>query len=112
MAKKIKTDHELALNLWDTGNVEAQLLARSSSSPSRSPPNELDKLTRPSGSLDAAEYDFDQGVDVSIGEPDPALSTAAGAGGTVGPYRCVDHRIRVEIRAQFASLDPSADNPT
>jgi 3-methyladenine DNA glycosylase AlkD len=27
MAKKIKTDHELALNLWDTGNVEAQLLA-------------------------------------------------------------------------------------
>jgi hypothetical protein len=27
MAKKIKTDHELALNLWDTRNVEAQLLA-------------------------------------------------------------------------------------
>src|SRR5206468_5977344 len=27
MAKKIKTDHELAINLWDTGNVEAQLLA-------------------------------------------------------------------------------------
>jgi 3-methyladenine DNA glycosylase AlkD len=27
MAKKIKTDDELALNLWDTGNVEAQLLA-------------------------------------------------------------------------------------
>jgi 3-methyladenine DNA glycosylase AlkD len=27
VAKMIKTDHELALNLWDTGNVEAQLLA-------------------------------------------------------------------------------------
>ena len=27
MAKKIKTDHELALDLWDTANVEAQLLA-------------------------------------------------------------------------------------
>jgi 3-methyladenine DNA glycosylase AlkD len=27
IAKKIKTDHELALKLWDTGNVEAQLLA-------------------------------------------------------------------------------------
>jgi len=26
-AKKSKTDHQLALNLWDTGNVEAQLLA-------------------------------------------------------------------------------------
>ena len=27
IAKKIKTDHALALKLWDTGNVEAQLLA-------------------------------------------------------------------------------------
>jgi 3-methyladenine DNA glycosylase AlkD len=27
VAKKSKTDHELALKLWDTGNVEAQLLA-------------------------------------------------------------------------------------
>ena len=27
MAKKIKTDHDLALKLWATGNVEAQLLA-------------------------------------------------------------------------------------
>ena len=27
IAKKIKTDHALALELWDTGNVEAQLLA-------------------------------------------------------------------------------------
>jgi len=25
----------------------------------------------PSDSFDAAEYDFDQGVDVRIGEPDP-----------------------------------------
>jgi 3-methyladenine DNA glycosylase AlkD len=25
IAKKIKTDHQLALNLWDTGNVEAQV---------------------------------------------------------------------------------------
>ena len=27
VAKKIKTDHELALALWDTGNVDAQFLA-------------------------------------------------------------------------------------
>ena len=27
LAKKIRTDHELALSLWETGNVDAQLLA-------------------------------------------------------------------------------------
>lgn len=27
VAKKIKTDHALALSLWDTGNVDAQFLA-------------------------------------------------------------------------------------
>ena len=27
LAKKVKTDHALALELWETGNVEAQLLA-------------------------------------------------------------------------------------
>ena len=27
LAKKIRTDHELALALWKTGNVDAQLLA-------------------------------------------------------------------------------------
>ena len=37
MAKKLKTDHELALNLWDTGNVERNSSPRSSSNPSRSP---------------------------------------------------------------------------
>ena len=27
IAKKLKTDHTLALELWETGNVEAQLIA-------------------------------------------------------------------------------------
>jgi 3-methyladenine DNA glycosylase AlkD len=27
LAKKIKTDHQLALELWDTGNIDARLLA-------------------------------------------------------------------------------------
>jgi 3-methyladenine DNA glycosylase AlkD len=27
MAKNIKTDHKLALKLWDTGNVDAQVVA-------------------------------------------------------------------------------------
>ena len=46
MAKKIKTDHELALNLWDTGNVEAQLLATLIIKPKSLSADELDKLTR------------------------------------------------------------------
>ncbi len=46
MAKKIKTDHELALTLWDTGNVEAQLLATLIIKPRSLSAAELDKLTR------------------------------------------------------------------
>jgi 3-methyladenine DNA glycosylase AlkD len=46
MAKKIKTDHELALNLWDTGNVEGQLLATLIIQPKSLSADELDKLTR------------------------------------------------------------------
>ncbi len=45
-AKKIKTDHELALKLWDTGNVEAQLLATLIIKPESLSADELDKLTR------------------------------------------------------------------
>jgi 3-methyladenine DNA glycosylase AlkD len=46
MAKKIKTNHELALQLWDTGNVEAQLLATLIIRPKSLAANELDTLTR------------------------------------------------------------------
>jgi 3-methyladenine DNA glycosylase AlkD len=46
MAKKIKTDHDLALKLWDTGNVEAQLLATLIIKPKALSASELDKLTR------------------------------------------------------------------
>ena len=46
MAKKIKADHELALNLWDTGNVEAQLLATLIIKPKSLSADELEKLTR------------------------------------------------------------------
>ena len=46
LAKKIKTDHELALELWDTGNVEAQLLATLILEPDSLSADELDKLTR------------------------------------------------------------------
>ena len=46
MAKKIATDHEPALKLWDTGNVEAQLLVTLIIKPKSLSADELDKLTR------------------------------------------------------------------
>lgn len=46
IAKKIKSDHQLALKLWDTGNVEAQLLATLIITPKSLSADELDKLTR------------------------------------------------------------------
>lgn len=46
IAKKIKTDHELALKLWDTGNVEAQLLATLIIKPQSLSADELDTMTR------------------------------------------------------------------
>jgi len=46
IAKKIKTDHELALELWDTGNVEAQLLAALIIKPKSLSADELDTMTR------------------------------------------------------------------
>jgi 3-methyladenine DNA glycosylase AlkD len=46
IAKKIKTDHALALKLWDTGNVEAQLLAALIITPTSLSADELDTMTR------------------------------------------------------------------
>ncbi len=46
MAKKIKTDHELALKLWDTGNVEAQLLATLIIDAKLLSAKDVDRLTR------------------------------------------------------------------
>jgi 3-methyladenine DNA glycosylase AlkD len=56
MAKKIKTDHELALKLWDTGNVEAQLLATLILKPKSLSADELDKLTRSTTCAQVAEW--------------------------------------------------------
>ncbi|MGD9644795.1 MAG: DNA alkylation repair protein [Pirellulales bacterium] len=46
LAKQLKTDHRLALALWGTGNVEAQLLATLVIKPQSLSAGELDKLTR------------------------------------------------------------------
>ena len=56
IAKKIKTDHELALNLWDTGNVEAQLLATLIIKPKSLSADEVDKLTRSTTCAQVAEW--------------------------------------------------------
>lgn len=45
VAKKLKTNHELALKLWETGNVEAQLVATLIIKPSELSTAELNKMT-------------------------------------------------------------------
>ena len=56
IAKKIKADHELALELWDTGNVEAQLLATLILEPKSLSTDELDTLTRSTTCAQVAEW--------------------------------------------------------
>jgi len=46
LAKKIKTDHELALSLWGTGNVDAQFLATLLVQPQKLSAKDLDRLVR------------------------------------------------------------------
>lgn len=46
VAKKLKSDHDLALALWETGNVEAQLLATLIIKPTSLSAAQLDTLTR------------------------------------------------------------------
>ena len=46
IAKKLKTDHSLALKLWETGNVEAQLLGTLIIKSKSLTADELDRLTR------------------------------------------------------------------
>ena len=56
IAKKIKADHELALQLWETGNVEAQLLAALIIKPKSLSADELDKLTRSVACAQVADW--------------------------------------------------------
>jgi 3-methyladenine DNA glycosylase AlkD len=56
VAKKIKTDHQLALELWDTGNVDAQLLATLIIKPNLLSADELDTMTRSTTCAQAAEW--------------------------------------------------------
>jgi 3-methyladenine DNA glycosylase AlkD len=56
VAKKIKTDHVLALKLWETGNVDAQLLATLIIQPKSLSASELDELTRSTTCAQAADW--------------------------------------------------------
>jgi 3-methyladenine DNA glycosylase AlkD len=56
LAKKIKSDHDLALKLWETGNVEAQLLATLIIKPASLSAGELDTLTRTTTCAQVAEW--------------------------------------------------------
>jgi len=46
LAKKIKTNHELAMALWKTGNIDAQLLAILLMKPKNLSADEMDRLVR------------------------------------------------------------------
>ena len=46
LAKKIRTDHPLALSLWETGNVDAQFLATLLMEPKKLSAKEMDRLVR------------------------------------------------------------------
>jgi 3-methyladenine DNA glycosylase AlkD len=56
LAKKIKTDHDLALKLWETGNVEAQLLATLIIKPESLSAKELDAMTRSTTCAQVADW--------------------------------------------------------
>jgi 3-methyladenine DNA glycosylase AlkD len=56
MARKIRADHELALKLWDTGNVEAQLLATLIIKPRSLSADELDALTHSATCAQVADW--------------------------------------------------------
>jgi 3-methyladenine DNA glycosylase AlkD len=46
LAKKIRTDHPLALSLWDSGNVDAQFLAALVIQPKKLSAKEMDRMVR------------------------------------------------------------------
>jgi 3-methyladenine DNA glycosylase AlkD len=46
LAKTIKTDHKLAMSLWKTGNVDAQLLATLLIEPKDLSAKEVDRMVR------------------------------------------------------------------
>jgi 3-methyladenine DNA glycosylase AlkD len=56
LAKKIRTNHALALSLWDTGNVDAQFLATLLIQPKNLSAKEMDRMVRPISFVRVADW--------------------------------------------------------
>lgn len=56
LAKKIKSDHELALALWKTGNLDAQLLATLIVKPKQLSTAEMEQWVADAGGMQLAEW--------------------------------------------------------
>jgi 3-methyladenine DNA glycosylase AlkD len=56
IAKTIKNDHELALSLWETGNLDAQLLAALLIIPKKLSKSEIEKMARSINSTLVADW--------------------------------------------------------
>ena len=56
LAKKIKTDHELALTLWATGNIDARFLAILVMKPEALSADELDAMVRSLTFVEVADW--------------------------------------------------------
>ena len=56
LAKEIKTDHQLALALWETGNVDARLLAILLLKPGKLSRNEMDRMVRSVAFVQVADW--------------------------------------------------------
>ncbi len=56
LAKKLKSDHELGLELWKTGNLEAQLVASLILKPAALSAKQLDSMTRATTCAQVADW--------------------------------------------------------
>ncbi len=56
LAKRIKTNHELALALWETGNIDARFLAILLIKPKQLSVDELDRLVRSVTFVEVADW--------------------------------------------------------
>lgn len=56
LAKRIKTNHELALALWETGNIDARFLAILLIQPKQLSGDELDRLVRSVAFVEVADW--------------------------------------------------------
>jgi 3-methyladenine DNA glycosylase AlkD len=56
LATKIRTNHELAIALWETGNIDARLLAILLIEPKNLPRTEMDRMVRSANFVQVADW--------------------------------------------------------